>query len=235
MPVSFARVLGLVHLAYLVGLPLVGLVRLWDTDAWTAALVTGWIPVMVYVLVLLQGYRIARHPLRAAVVVAAVPVQLAAVNLLWGGGFFDFAYESAVVEVAALSIALVIAMFIHRPTGWFGVIVGVGIVAAWIPYALPLVAAIGEWPWPARLLTATALATAVWELARVLEASAGRYNQTFQPQTPELQHGTDGLAALLARDARVIEVDLGERLARGVFAGALVAFVLGSGVGVWLR
>ena len=95
-------------------------------------------------LVAIADWAIADKAVRIGtpeVTVGLVPAQIAASVWLFGGGVWQFLIEEAAVEVGALATALTVAMIRHRPTGLFGVVVGVLLtIAAVVTFVLPVVA-----------------------------------------------------------------------------------------------
>ncbi len=189
---AFARLFGRLHLAYLLALPVLGLVELHRVGRFGVGLATGWLGTVVYALVAFQGYRLPAATPRALFVALAVPGQLGVLTWFTDGDLLAFLYEAAVVEVGVLLGGLAVAMMLARPTGLFGALVVLALAASWIPYALPLVRALPDWPLAAQALFVSSTASAFMTLTRDVLAAARRYNETGREQTLLLEVGADG-------------------------------------------
>ncbi len=226
---------GLVHLGYLLGLPLAGLCGQVDLgqplgSAVGRMVVIGWLPTLIYVMALGTGYRLTSHPLRALLVVLALPTELVLTQLLVGGNVFTFLYVAAVLQVGAVNVGLAIAMLIHRPSGWGGALVGVGLVAAWIPYTMPLVHALPGWPLDSQLLLALGALTTGWTSTSLFAAAAERFDQGGGVQRVEFRFGHGPLLARLSADRDSVQPPLTQRWGRGLVA----AIALGVSATTWI-
>lgn len=231
-PPPLAGRVGLVHLGYLLALPVAGLpgmLALGESVGGMLArlLVIGWLPILIYAMSLATGYRLTRHPGRALLVLAAVPAQLAVAQVLEGGDVFALLYEAAVLAVGAVVVGLALAMLWHRPSGWFGAIVGVGIVAAWAPYTLPLVRAAAGWSLASQVMLGLGALTSAWTSTGVFAAAAQRFNRGDGAQTPEFHAGHGPLLARLSADRDSVrppvDAPRGRRVVLLVVAASAVA------------
>ncbi|MBM4375320.1 MAG: hypothetical protein FJ095_09560 [Deltaproteobacteria bacterium] len=187
------------HLAYLLALPVMGLPALYHARTLGPVLVTAWLPVVVYVLFLVKGYRLNAKPIRALLVTLAVPGQLGVLTWLADGDLPQFFYESAVVEVGTLVSALFVAMAIARPSGvWGAALIGL-LPLAWLPYARPLFASFRDWPLSGKALFITSVGSAFFGTVRVVRDAGDRFNRTKEEQTVLLEHGSDGISGVTVK------------------------------------
>lgn len=189
---SFVRGFSWVHLAYLLALPALGLPTVLREGSIGPAIVTAWLPIVVYVLLLFQGYRLNAKPSRALLVALAVPGQLGALTWLTDGDVAHFFYESAVVEVGTIVGALFVAMAVARPSGVWGAALLALLPLAWIPYATPLVRSFRDWSLLSRGLFLTSVGSAFFATTRNIVGAAMRYNATKKEQTVAFEFGSDG-------------------------------------------
>ncbi len=224
-----ARALMWIHLAYLLAIPLLGVVclRLMQPHEWTAgaAVLGGWVAASVYLAFQVKFYRLPRRPLTAALSVAVVPAQVLLHVLLFDGGFTEYCVEEAFVELASLSLALALVMLAYRPSGWGGAALGVVIAAvAIVGFGLPVAEeyrrhAVGYEVWT---LLALVLVSGTWAHVR-LTAPAAR----FEVSTPEAQPGW------LRRAIERVAPDDGEALTPDISDG-VVSVLLIIQIGLWL-
>ena len=116
------------HFVYLLLLPTLAVVSavfmFEGEDLWTAILIAGFPPVLMYSLFLANGYRVPNSLPVASFVVLAVPLQLAISVALWGGGsIWLFFAESAAVEICAFVLGVMYVALGNRsaeyPSGSF--------------------------------------------------------------------------------------------------------------------
>lgn len=189
------RTLAFVHLAYLLALPFMGLVRLHHEGMLTESLLPGWLPIVVYVTVLAQWYRIHPRPLRALLLVLAVPGQVGMIAWLTDGDFASFLYEAAVVEVGGILVALALGMAIARPNGLAAALTVSLVALGWLPYAMLLVGEFPGWPFLAKVLFVTSVGKATSEMVAMVVAKGKAFRATGKAQEVELVHGDDSGAA----------------------------------------
>ena len=119
-----------VHVGWYVALTplsLLGLAAL-GTPHLTACIVLGWIPGIVLVGNTQANYRLTARPLRALLVVGAVPLQVGVAVLLLGDSLAFYLVEVAFLELASFAVVTSALMLWHRPSGWMGAGVGCALV-----------------------------------------------------------------------------------------------------------
>lgn len=110
-----------------------------EADATAIAFMVGWIPASVLTALILTHYRLSTRPVRAIIVVGAVPAQVGIAVFLLGDSLAFFFIETAFVELFALHFSLALTMLIYRPSGVFGAVVGCALVAAtWFSFGPPV-------------------------------------------------------------------------------------------------
>ncbi len=119
---SVAKILMWIHVCWYVLVPSLGLAGLFQFDELEIGpfVFMGWIPAVILLGMTQVHYRISTNPVRAMVVVAAVPLEVAISILLLGDSFALFFVEVAFVELFSLTLALSLTMFLYRPSGLWG-------------------------------------------------------------------------------------------------------------------
>lgn len=166
-------------------------------------LLWGFVPGVVYSTALSASYRIPVSPLAAFALVVAVPAQIALNVALFGASPWAFVVEEALVEVGALAVGIGVAMFVYRPTGWFGATVGAVMIAGAALAYLPAVVAAYEGAHPAwYLLLVSAFLTSALFHVRLFSGAARAFVASAAPQHVELVYGDGWLARLLGGGSR---------------------------------
>jgi hypothetical protein len=140
-PIRLATGLVKLHVVWFIALPPLALASLFwiEADAAAIAFMVGWIPASVLTATMLTHYRLSTRPVRAIIVVGAVPAQVAIAVFLLGDSLAFFFIETAFVELIALHFALALSMLIYRPSGVFGAVIGCALLAAtWFSFGPPV-------------------------------------------------------------------------------------------------
>lgn len=193
------RWLGLLHVAYLLALPFAGLPEVYRDGPFGKAIMWGWVPGLVYVLLTVAGYRLHGSPWRALLFTIAVPLQVALLAWVVDADLAEFFHEAAVIEVGTLVFGVTLGMIIARPTGAFGAVVMVGVSLLWFPYASSLIDALPTWSRVAKTLCASSFATGLFETTRMVVDKARSYNASGETQLVDVDQGEDGANAKMVR------------------------------------
>jgi hypothetical protein len=186
------RALMRVHVCFLMVLPFLAIVAagmVLERNP-SATLLWGFVPGVVFSTAIAASYRIPASPVSALALVLAVPLQIALGVVLFGAGPWAFVLEEAFVEVGALSTGIAVAMFVHRPTGALGVVVGAAMIAGSAFAYLPALLRTYEGAHPGwYLFLASAFLTSAYFHARLFVAAAGEYVSSGAPQSVPLRYG----------------------------------------------
>jgi len=187
------RLLGTIHFFYLGLVPLIGVYSIVFLGGrpglvWAA----GWIPVMIYCLIHVKGYRLSTNWPKALAAILVVPIQIVVLTAMLGHSVWFFFLESAAIEVTALYLALAIGMFVHRPSGLGGAI---AITVLGVPGLVGLcTAVVALYPADDRVwliaLGVTFCCALALQTKGVMDA-AKSFNKTGRVQHLEKVHGED--------------------------------------------
>ena len=236
------------HFVYLLLLPTLAVVSaifmFEGEDLWTAVLIAGFPPVLMYSLFLANGYTIPNSVPIASFVVLAVPLQIAISVLLWGGGsIWLFFAENAAVEICAFVLGVMLVALRNRsteyPSGSFLLISLVPVilfVGGVIPHLLSVFYGYGGWSfWMIFFLTA--FGTAFWDYTKVYNKLTTAYLKTGESQNLEMRFDS-AIASKLFKVPPNVELlsplwnsDAGNEMNRSVLIVGFVAMFLPVPVG----
>jgi hypothetical protein len=188
------RLLMWAHYVYLLLLPTLAVVSAQmmfpRSDFYQALLILGFPPVLMFTILLANGYAIPDSLPVSLFVVLAIPAQIAVSVFLFGGGsVWLFFAESAAVEIAAFVVGTLSAAFYSRyqELGFYGFIALLGLVlillgGGIVSYILLVFYGYGGLSlW--LILFITSFAIALWEYAKVYRKIVKFHRKT---KTPEL-------------------------------------------------
>ncbi|MCP4135865.1 MAG: hypothetical protein GY754_33160 [bacterium] len=113
------------HIIYLCLLPMAGAFAVLPIDYGSYTLrFGGWITGVVFLVVLLTQYQVPARKFKALLIIGLVPAELVLHVLYFGESVGMYFLEASFIELFCLIIALTITMLIYKPTGYFGIFVG---------------------------------------------------------------------------------------------------------------
>ncbi len=207
----FVRALMWLHITFLIMLPLAGHFLLRGKSG-TLNLV-GWLPAVIFVLLVVISYRITVRPTKALFIVLLVPLQVGLHVYGTGGSVGMFFLEEAFIEVTSICAALAIAMLLYRPSGAGGAALGLLLAA------IPIVGFGGEvlrkytygrydwWWW---MLLGVCLLSATWAHFRMVQPLAKGDGDGDVPEDG-YRHGTSSFAdRFMGKDEEYVKPNVPE-------------------------
>jgi len=137
---SLLKILAYWHIIYLCLLPFAAAfaVLAYDYNSYTMRF-AGWIPGIVFFVIILAHYQLTTHSLKAILVVFIVPLELLIRLFYFHSPLSAYILEVGFIELFSLIAGLFITMAIYKPSGGFGVFIGFSLtLIVFIGLGLPL-------------------------------------------------------------------------------------------------